>query len=712
MYDLEKFDRFLISQKPDGSPLSFDRSPEELVCLAYDTATSGLVELHVISNAGGYSERDRQHFFERVSMVSQLSGPCFPKIVDLGEFDGMLYYVTEVNDGEPLKEYIDCKGPLDMPVGLGIMLQLMDSVRQLVRYPSLLRGLRVSSLLALLTERAFLSLRIVDLGLAQRQDPDADISMRAVERSLLAEFAKILYLVLGGQPYVVGQARQLDALPGLPANLKSLLRALLETHSTGAPKNLDGFRWELKDSLGAVTARITSASPQQTTPVLPKLFPRSALSKFLFQDVDLQDLLGGRYRAEEMVDQSLGPYEKAAHDFEKDRQCIIQCLPGASAFPVNHMQLVMAAMSRIREDDHPNLLKPRGFWDTDRVTFIAEEPVNGFSFQEMLTNRNQSLEAHEVILILNQIEDALNQAEDAQIQVGNLSIASIQIDFPGMTRFRIRELKKRHADCWPEHVLKLRCHAGLESVITPPPSGRLEAGRLSKEIPSPLQMLAKSFVAIAEFLAVGPLPAPDADSVESEDSEMTALRAFFKETYESIDNCVHSFSRREFLDELEDLLGQTVYSRVESMGVIADGGFQPASNGAALNGSSHSVKRHSLSEWRKTEANGSNGSNGHGPHEPGLEEAAEPEESIGVIDDGEYCQDVPASVSESEPAPVNGGNHNGYSNGNGNGNGHSMSKTPKRVVLGVIDDEEFAPLEERRTAAVAPKKKRRGRLFW
>ena len=50
----------------------------------------------------------------------ELYGPCFCRIIDVGEHDGMCYYATSVNDGEFLKDYVErvvadgcAAGPVD-----------------------------------------------------------------------------------------------------------------------------------------------------------------------------------------------------------------------------------------------------------------------------------------------------------------------------------------------------------------------------------------------------------------------------------------------------------------------------------------------------------------------------------------------------------------------------------------------------------------------
>ena len=62
---LEQFGRYLICQGPDGSPVTFKSVPNEMLCLAYDPETLGLVELHLLPESDDFCAEAQQSFTER-----------------------------------------------------------------------------------------------------------------------------------------------------------------------------------------------------------------------------------------------------------------------------------------------------------------------------------------------------------------------------------------------------------------------------------------------------------------------------------------------------------------------------------------------------------------------------------------------------------------------------------------------------------------------
>ncbi len=573
MEDLEQFARFLIAQRADRTPVTFSRVSEEVVCLAFDLNTQSLVELHVLNSVQEMTPATLESFEDRTRTAMELSGPCFCQIIDLGEFEGMRYYATAVNDGEFLKDYVARVAPVDVPQALSLVIQLCDAVIEVGHHARLLRGLRLSNLLVCRIDEAHIALRMLDLGLARAE---SETPVEQLAEIKMAELSQILFLLLSGTRYVGNEPSQVNSLAGLPANLKVLLRQTLDVGADpiggGAPRpdRLSVYRGELTDSYGAVSQRITRSTAFRPIVAPPRLHPESMLIKQFFGDLDLEEQLGDRYHIVENPDPPLSAYARMAQDLQMDRETIVQFLPAARTLPMQHSQLVIQEMSRIKEDEHPNLIRCRGFWETDRLACIAEEPLNGFGLPLLLAERGGALEPQEVIILMRQLNRAMRQANSLDLIPQALSVFSLEVHFPNESRFRVRELRKRHVDFWPEFALKLRCHATLESVVSMPPSGRMRA----LGDPSPKWLAKMDFIGVAEILVVGTLPPPSPlqGVGEPETDHVEAMRAFFQNQYAELNESVEEYELAGFVDQLEAEMTRTrPKTSVEVMGTIVDG---------------------------------------------------------------------------------------------------------------------------------------------
>ena len=668
MEELEQFARFLIAQRADRSPVTFSRVSEEVVCLAFDLNTQSLVELHVLNNVQDLTASTCQSFEDRTQTAMELSGPCFCQIIDVGEFESMRYYATAVNDGEFLKDYVARVAPIDVPQALSLVIQLCDAVIEVEQHARLMRGLRLSNLLVCRIDDSHIALRMLDLGLAR---PESDTPVESLAEIKMAELSQILFLLLSGTRYVGNDPAQVNSLAGLPANLKVLLRQTLDVGAdpivggTPRPDRLSHYRSELTDSYGAVSQRITRSTAFRPIVAPPRLHPESMLIEQFFGDLDLEEQLGDRYRIVENPDPPLSPYARMAHDLQKERETVVQFLPASRTLPMQHSQLVINEMSRIKEDEHPNLIRCRGFWETDRLACIAEEPLNGFGLPLLLAERGGVLEPQEVIILLRQLILAMQQANSLELTPQALSVFSLEVHFPSESRFRVRELRKRHVDFWPEFALKLRCHATLESVVSMPASGRMRA----LGDPSPTWLAKMDFIGVAEFLVVGNLPPPSPLQSAAEPDHVEAMRAFFQNHYAELNDSVDDYDLARFVDQLEAELTRTQpKSSVEVMGTIVDGAiaFNDASaKKRAVRESGPAAKPGSASEPRPmvgTTAqvpDGATNSDSLNPIAKGVRNAAdgvddEPQAmSLGVIDDVEFdigdSRDKPSQIpSEAE----------------------------------------------------------------
>ncbi len=583
---LEQFGRYLICQGPDGAPVTFKGVPNEMLCLAYDPETLGLVELHILPESEDYAPEAQQSFTERAWMASGLHGPCCCKILDVGNSGGLYYYTTEVGDGEAITSFVKRNGPLDTTLTLALTIQLTDAIFQMQSKARLLQGLNLGRLQVVTTKDSHLALQMADCSLACAEKQEA---FKLKPRKLISDIAQIFYYLLTAKPYHPKDGDdQLADLDSVPTNVKFILKHTLDPASENGPTSLADFRKELRDAYSAVSSKISTGTRFQPSPVPKRLLPAFRLKQKLFSELDVKKEYGDQYEITEASEEEFHIYTETAEFLQGDTpvETSIQVLPRSHIWPDMDCKRLEENLAKIDPELHPYLLPVREIRETKQAILIVEEPTVGFSLPDILTLRNYKLEPIESIILLNYIRHAINQARENRIPILGLSIYSIQIHFLNATQFRTRELQKRRIDHWPEFMLKLRCYPTTEGLIASPPAGRIESGLNRDKPPSADGMIFKNFIAITEQLVLGTHFEHGSIPDESLFLALNSLRKFLQENYKAVNDCVVTFDLHQFLEELAELLESLQLSDAVQIDPIVDGGAGislPAKTAAAAN---------------------------------------------------------------------------------------------------------------------------------
>ena len=144
-------------------------------------------------------------FLERAWNAGTIHNHCFQKILATADDDGIFFYATDINEGEFLTDYIVRNDPVEPHTALALSLDLIDSLVEVEPHYRLLLGLQLENLMVVLEKSAYLTLRIIDLGLG-RQEPRGMNDFETID--LLADVSRQLYYLLAGRPYAVGQQGQ------------------------------------------------------------------------------------------------------------------------------------------------------------------------------------------------------------------------------------------------------------------------------------------------------------------------------------------------------------------------------------------------------------------------------------------------------------------------------------------------------------------------
>lgn len=215
---MEKFGSLHIARRASDAPIELSRSPDEATFLAFDERIERLVELHVLREGASLEAAAKASTFERARLASEIRGPTFLRILEVGEDDGLVYYTSNLNDGEFVEDYVNRLGALAPPTALALVYHLVDDVLEAQAYRRLIARMRLDRVLVSTLEDTFLHLRVFDYGLS---DGERTPSPEVGDRELVLQVSRLLFLLLTGQTYVGQSPDSFSSLTSLPMGLRT-----------------------------------------------------------------------------------------------------------------------------------------------------------------------------------------------------------------------------------------------------------------------------------------------------------------------------------------------------------------------------------------------------------------------------------------------------------------------------------------------------------
>ena len=104
--DLQQFGNLSMAHRAGGAPVELERSKDEVVFLAFDNRIRRLVELHVLRGGSSLDAVGKRSAFDRARLASEIRNHTFMRILELGEDEGLVYYTSNLNDGEFVDHYV------------------------------------------------------------------------------------------------------------------------------------------------------------------------------------------------------------------------------------------------------------------------------------------------------------------------------------------------------------------------------------------------------------------------------------------------------------------------------------------------------------------------------------------------------------------------------------------------------------------------------
>ncbi|MCX7020176.1 MAG: serine/threonine-protein kinase [bacterium] len=119
------------------------------------------------------SEEAVARFYREARAVARLNHPNIIHLYQIGEHDGILYFVMEWVDGESLSEKIKSDGRLELPAAIGVMMQITEGLSYACLNAIVHRDIKPGNILIDKSGRV----KLADFGLAKILEVDSQVTM-------------------------------------------------------------------------------------------------------------------------------------------------------------------------------------------------------------------------------------------------------------------------------------------------------------------------------------------------------------------------------------------------------------------------------------------------------------------------------------------------------------------------------------------------------
>ena len=542
--ELQQFGSLSVAHRTGGAPVELVRSKDEVVFLAFDNRIHRLVELHVLRGGNTLDVAMKRSAFDRARQASEIRGHAFMRILEVGEDQGMVYYTSNLNDGEFIEDYTKRRGAVAPATALALVYQLLDDLLQLQGYQRLVSRMHLDRVLVTTLEDTFLQLRVFDYGLSQM---DAGTEVQSGAR-LVVEACRLIFLLLTGQPYAGENPDRFPALTQLPMGLRTAVRAAL-SDPANAPSSIEKLRDDVREAFSALSSNIKARNFRK------HLVVNASLQELLLENVPVETILGTRFRVEDTDHTRRYPFSIPALNTKLGQPVTVHLLPPSRIVDKSRYEAVPLQMWRFNPERHPNILRSLSLWESPDWTFLTEEREPGFALSRLMAERI-TLNPAEVTVLMRQIRAGLDQAVECGVQRVDLHPSNILLRVGKNGPLLARELERlmqKRLDAWPAFVVKLRPHMTMRSLYEPLLVDMdLTEGQLQEEHLQNRDFRHRSFVALAGYLLTGERQSGGVPQFPEAIPEAAA--AYVRECLELIRRAGKSPSPGDFIDKFESLL--------------------------------------------------------------------------------------------------------------------------------------------------------------
>ena len=433
------FRHYQIVQDADGNNVELVRNSEQVAVLAFDIQRLEYVHCHVLLEP----LQNRAGFEESCKTLQQRGHPALARMIEFGEDEGNPFYITSNVDGEPLRAYL--ARLQDIPGWLAIMIagRALETVVALCE-----RG-------EFLSESPLESLRIVQAAPQAVQVLAADFrvldSSAAKKRALKTSFEKQAKFL---RTFLVEQGGTLPDHTLAAADFAELLSACLSSAGVGV---IAAMR-ELRTSLQKL-------APEQLSGEIPTAQkPRALLAPLL---AGYQDVARGLVNLVRIQSQRLdmaNPYSMRGTLTKTGRPVLIEQVPGGRIAHTRVKEADDAAFKITKQRDNPSLITLALVNESEDITCLAEEIVEGISLADLMRERH-CLDVQEAYLVLAGLDTALTQLDNSTLPATKLRLEDIFL-LTGFARedSRSTKLLVSKLNEWPAFNIIVRAHPTLASM--------------------------------------------------------------------------------------------------------------------------------------------------------------------------------------------------------------------------------------------------------
>lgn len=547
--ELQQFGSLSVAHRTGGAPVELVRSKDEVVFLAFDNRIRRLVELHVLRSGNTLDAAMKRSAFDRARQASEIRGHAFMRILEVGEDQGLVYYTSNLNDGEFVEDYAKRRGAVAPATSLAMVYQLLDDLLQLQGYQRLVSRMHLDRVLVTTLEDTFLQLRVFDYGLSQM---DAGTEEQSGVR-LVVEACRLIFLLLTGQPYSGENPDRFPALTQLPMSLRTAVRTAL-SDPANAPASIEKLRDDVREAFSALSSNIKARNFRKHLVVNASLLPQSQLQELLLENVPVETILGTRFRVEDAEHTRRYPFSIPAINTKVEQSVTVHLLPPSRIVEKSRYEAVPLQMWRFNPERHPNILRSLSLWESPDWTFLTEEREPGFALSRLMAERI-TLNPAEVTVLMRQIRAGLDQAVECGVQRVDLHPSNILLRVGKNGPLLARELERlmqKRLDAWPSFVVKLRPHMTMRSLYEPLLVDMDITEGLQEEHLQDRDFRYRSFVALAAYLLTGERQSGGVPQFP--ESVPDAAAAYVRECMELTRRVGKTPSPSEFIDKFDSLL--------------------------------------------------------------------------------------------------------------------------------------------------------------
>lgn len=548
--DFQQFGNLSVAHRTGGGPVELIRSKDEVVFLAFDNRIRRLVELHVLRGGNTLDTAMKRSAFERARQALEIRGHAFMRVLEVGEDQDMVFYTSNLNDGEFVEDYVKRRGAVAPATALALVYQLLDDLLLLRGMERLVSRMHLDRVLVTTLEDTFLQLRVFDYGLSQM---DAGSEAQSGAR-LVVEACRLIFLLLTGQPHYGENPDRFPALTQLPMSLRTAVRAAL-TDPANAPASIEKLRDDVREAFSALSSHIKARNFRKHLVVTPALLPESQLQDLLLENVPVETILGTRFRVEDADHTRRYPFSIPAVNTKAEQAVTVHLLPPSRIVEKSRYEAVPLQMWRFNPDRHPNILRSLSLWESPDWTFLTEEREPGFALSRLMAERI-TLNPAEVTVLMRQIRAGLDQAVECGVQRVDLHPSNILLRVGKNGPLLARELERlmqKRLDAWPPFLVKLRPHMTMRSLYEPLLVDMdIHDGHTLEEHLQDRDFRHRSFVALAAYLLTGERQSGGVPQFP--ESVPEAAAAYVRECMEGTRRAGKTPAAAEFIDKFESLL--------------------------------------------------------------------------------------------------------------------------------------------------------------